>query len=569
MNTTKMAVRMIAELCKQHGMRKVVFSPGSRSAPIYIAFSQIPEIECIIIPDERVAGYFALGMAQQSRELIGVVCTSGTAVVNLAPSYYEAYYQQQAVIYISADRPEQAFMKGDNQAIDQSYALSTEDTEAISFNAEETELTELNEQLNNINWTLKTSNFDTPTPAHINIYLDEPLYDLTEEPLRHFDAEEVRLDISSKLLKSDKEKIIAKFSTFHKKMIIVGLHEPNKEFVRRISQLSHRKDILIVRETTSNLPIKNSVMNVDACITVMNEFSNEFLIPEVVITMGRQIVSKKVKEFLKHQPQLHWDIEEEWSAQRNWSFLGEDIYDEISQGNEIEFLDALLETPESVTSDFREQWMSLSSYAKQKTEKYLEQIPFSDMKVFELLIPSFPNDANIQYGNSTPVRYSNLFRHQTPGLTVHSNRGTSGIDGCVSTAAGAAYANKRMTLSIVGDISFFYDSNALWNNFLTPDFRVIVINNSGGNIFRLIEGPTKLKGFEEFFETRHQLTAKHLAAHHQIPYYYCDNQHDLEIILQTFYEPHNGKPAILEIKTNGKVSAEVYKNYFKYLKQSS
>ena len=135
-----------------------------------------------------------------------------------------------------------------------------------------------------------------------------------------------------------------------------------------------------------------------------------------------------------------------------------------------------LKTPEKENSDFKSSWKLLSEKTNQVSKNYFAQTPFCDLKVFETLIKSFPANANIQYGNSTPIRYSNLFPHKN-SLTVNANRGTSGIDGCVSTAAGAAYANNKLTISVVGDISFFYDSNALWNNYLSPNFRIIIINN--------------------------------------------------------------------------------------------
>lgn len=567
MNTTKMAVRLLAELCRKNGMRKVVFSPGSRSAPIYIAFSQIPEIECIVIPDERVAGYFALGMAQQLRELVGVVCTSGTAVLNLAPSFYEAFYQQINMVYITADRPEGAYMRGENQAIEQIYALEPEGGSAVEIDGDEADMDELMAQLEDLQFRLSSTKHSYSGPVHVNVHLDEPLYDLTDEATPEFEIPDNSRNIDDGVLSLDKKTVQKEFISFKKKMILVGMHDPKPEFTRRLAQLSHRKDLVILRETTSNLPVKNSIMNLDATLSMLPEEDRESFVPDLVITPGNRVVSKRMRQFLKGQGVKHWDLEAQTYASQNWDD-GEEVIDEVYRCHELDFLDALLETKESgYADDYRDKWFKASKYAKELSENFMKDIPFCDMKVFETLIASFPNDANIQYGNSTPVRYSNLFRHQTPGLTVNANRGTSGIDGCVSTAAGAAFANKRMTISIVGDISFFYDSNALWNNYLTPDFRIILINNSGGNIFRLIDGPSKLKGFEEFFETKHQLTAKHLAAHHQLPYYYCDNQKDLDEILKTFYEPHDGKPAILEIKTDGEQSAEVYKNYFDYLKQ--
>ena len=120
----------------------------------------------------------------------------------------------------------------------------------------------------------------------------------------------------------------------------------------------------------------------------------------------------------------------------------------------------------------------------------------------------------------------------------------------------------------LGDISFFYDSNALWNNYLSPRLKIIVVNNSGGNIFSLIDGPKKVKDFEKFFETKHRLSAEHLATMYGLPYYFCDGGDTLEATLEDFLNHKSNMASVLEIKTDGAVSASVYKGYFEYLKNN-
>jgi 2-succinyl-5-enolpyruvyl-6-hydroxy-3-cyclohexene-1-carboxylate synthase len=235
------------------------------------------------------------------------------------------------------------------------------------------------------------------------------------------------------------------------------------------------------------------------------------------------------------------------------------------QSSALQALAAIPLPPSPAANTYSAGWQALADKAAKLTDTFLATAPYSDLKVFETLLRSLPAGCNVQYGNSTPVRYSGLFKHNHT-ITVNANRGTSGIDGCVSTAAGAAYANGRITVCIVGDISFLYDSNALWNNYLSTDLRIVVINNSGGNIFRLIEGPGQVPGFEKYFETRHSLDVKHLALMYGLPYYFCDRLNQLDEVLTSFYQPANGKHCILEIKTDGPVSADTYKAYFDFLR---
>lgn len=563
MNTAKEGIQAIAATCYQRGIRKVVFSPGSRSAPLVIAFSQLPDVECIVIPDERVAGYFALGMAQQLRETVAVVCTSGTAVLNLLPACCEALYQQIPLLFLTADRPPHAASNGENQAIHQigifenfasDYCVDA-DKDTVESIVQTTEVAIFNTQ-------------STKTPARINIHLREPLYELTERkvklPQKQFQPEALANTIKDRI--EAQQRFTYELADSPKKLVVVGLRNAEKKFADAMTQLAARKDTVVFAESISNCCVEGSIYDFDTCIELLHPEIIKAFVPNIVVTLGNQIVSKRLKEWLrKYKPRYHWDIDQ-YSEMRNRDYflLNNEYYPCIT---EAEALECLLETPEQENT-FAHEWAVVANHAATLKSSFLQNVPYSDFTVFEKLIVSLPEGVNVQYGNSTPVRYANFFQHKNT-VTVNANRGTSGIDGCVSTAAGAAYANNNLTVCIVGDISFFYDSNALWNNHLSPNLRIIIINNSGGNIFRLIEGPLQIANFEKFFETPHNLSAQHLASMYNIPYYFSDRFETLEEILPTFYAPQPGqRPAILEIKTNHLTNAAVYKQYFDYIKNN-
>lgn len=563
MNTTKKGIRLLAETCQRKGIRKVVFSPGSRSAPLVIAFSQIPEIECIVIPDERVAGYFALGLAQQLQQTVAVVCTSGTAVLNLSPAVCEAYYQNVPLLLLTADRPYGAVGKGENQAIMQEGIFGVHVVFDISIDGDVEEENDLKELYTQVSTAIDETSNGYIGPVHVNVHLSEPLYKTTEEDF-FFAWDETKDTSSNEFIPlKDLQRIKNGFSTYEKKMLIVGMREFDADFNAQIQKLSERKDVVIIQENISNVNLPLGVWNADACITAMEEDAEIDLIPDVVVSFGKQIISKKLKQFLNEKPIVHWDVPPGSSIGRNWEMFGE-MLDRIEPINETQFLNAILDTYET-ESDFKKDWQQLSQHAEELSKKYFAKNDYNDLKVMETLIHAFPDNSNIQYGNSTPIRYSNFFKHKN-SLTVNSNRGTSGIDGCLSTAAGSAYGRKGITVCILGDISFFYDSNALWNNYLSPDLRIIIINNNGGSIFRLLDGPSKVNEFEKFFETHHELTAKHLASMYGLPYYFCALQNELEETLKTFYEP-SSHAKILEIKTDSVQSAEAYKKYFDFLRK--
>lgn len=543
MNTAKKGIQQIAATCRQAGIKTVVFSPGSRSAPLVIAFNQYPEIECLVIPDERVAGYFALGIAQQTHETVGIVCTSGTALLNLAPAVCEAFYQKIPLLLLTADRPPEAIGLGENQAIDQREIYQNYIKDSRSIDADKQSEMQIAIIVND---AINTTQTKGAGPVHINIHLREPLYEMSDYELQ---------DVAVELPKANNQE--APVSLLAKNMVIVGLLPPDEKLNAVLKTLSERSDTIVITETTSNQYGTDFISNVDSLLAVMNDGST--YAPDCIITLGGQIVSKKLKEYLKQYPaNEHVHISE---AGDEWNSLGAKAFTAIqAQPSSLMALD------QAGNADYKAPWQDLQVKTSIVAQEYFASLPFCDLKVHELLAASFPQGANIQYGNSTPVRYSNLFQFRSD-LSVNSNRGTSGIDGCVSTATGAAYANGKPTVLVVGDVSFLYDSNALWNNYLSKDLRIIIINNSGGNIFRVLDGPTKVEGFEKFFETKHNHTAKHLASMYEIPYYFCAAQADLEDHLKTFFEPAK-HPKILEIKTDNELSAAKYKGYFEYLRNN-
>ena len=548
MTTDKKNIQALVEVCRIKGIKQVVLSPGSRSAPLVIGFSQTKEMQCTVIADERVAGFFALGMAQQSQHPVVLVCTSGTAVLNLAPAICEAYYQQVPLLILTADRPAEYIGIGENQAILQtniyrnyirgSYTLSETSAEAARITSEAIDL----------------STLGYGGPVHINIPLREPLYGTSDEPLSDFSINK----IAPQTLPAAPVIPLSK-----KNMLICGMHEPDAELLKIIQKLSLRDDLIVVAEPLANMPAAYVIGNIDAAISLLKEEEYADHAPDTIITIGRQIVSKRLRQYLrKVAPAHHFHIS---TDRGEWNGLGAKEYQHIVAKPE-DCLRILADIKHEPTGHCR--WQSLNKKAQSLTQQFVRQAAFSDLSVFDQLISSFPEGANIHYGNSSPVRYSSFFAHRA-SLSVNSNRGTSGIDGCVSTAAGAACQSGRLTVCVVGDVSFLYDSNALWNNALSPQLRIIVINNGGGNIFRLIEGPGRVENFEKYFETSHKLSAEFLAQMYQIPYYFCDRAEDLDFVSGQFYKPQKGnKPAILEIKTDGPTSEKVYKQYFEFLKNN-
>lgn len=555
----KELAQLVISACNQYSIDTVVISPGSRNAPLTVGFTNHPNIKTMSIVDERCAAFFAMGIAQQTQKPVAVLCTSGSALLNYYPAIAEAFYSNIPLVVISADRPKHFIDIGDGQTIRQENVYDNH----ILFSAnliEDATKTMFNSNL--ISKALQTA-ISKKGPIHINVPFDEPLYETVAELERVIEKkvkqsfDEIMLpQLSCKdKLEDGRLKDIWKDAT--KKMILVGTNYPDNTLQVLLNQFEKDHSVIILTETTSNIASGKTINSIDQLIFSLSEEQLEELKPEVLITFGGMIVSKKIKQFLrKQQPNHHWHIDGLKSID-TFHCLSEHINEDP-----IDFLPKLAVLP-LTESTYQQKWLLEKDKRAAKHQEYIDQALFSDLKVFEHVLGSIPDNLQLQLANSSIIRYTQLF-DVNKTLAIFCNRGTSGIDGSTSTAIGAAIAEKKQTLFVTGDLSFFYDSNALWNAYIPSGFRIIIINNSGGGIFRFIPGPKSTNALD-YFETPHQLTAEHLCKMHQLTYSFASNISELKERISDFYADSE-QPKVLEVFTDKEVNEKVLKEYFNFLK---
>lgn len=550
----KILSQTLIQLCLSKGVEHIVISPGSRNAPLTIGFALHPGFTCFSIVDERSAAFFALGIAQQLQKPVAVVCSSGSALLNYYPAISEAYYSNIPLLVFSADRPEKFIDIGDGQTIRQKNIY--ENHILYSANCREG----LEWQLENekeINIAINTA-IELNGPAHINIPFSEPLYNTVESPSvlpqnvaprENYGAENENL-----------APFVEKWNASKKKMILVGVLPPNSVEQQWIKKLAEDKSILVLTESTSNLHHPNFISAIDQLIAPIELQPDDFseLQPDILLTFGGLIVSKKVKAFLrKFQPKEHWHIDRKM-ANDTFFCLTHHIKQDVN-----DFLSDFLPKTVDVKSNYQEKWLKIKNHRLSRQKIYESEIPYSDFMVFQKLFENLPDSHQLQISNSAAIRYAQLFK--IPDMVqVFCNRGTSGIDGSVSTAVGAAYASKLPTVLITGDLSFFYDSNGLWNNYIPKNFKIIVINNKGGGIFRILSDKRDSELFDKFFETKHHLKAKSLAKMYGFNYSTIEKEEELELKIQEFFAKTNG-PSLLEIFTPSRVNDRILMDYFKFI----
>jgi len=536
-----------------HNIEHVVISPGSRNAPLTIGFSNHPSIKTYSVVDERCAAFFALGMAQQLQKPVAVVCTSGSALLNYYPAIAEAFYSNIPLIVVSADRPAHLIDVGDGQTIRQDNVFENHILAAINLSekyAVESTVIEMIDEM------ISVSKFQKG-PVHINIPFDEPLYETTSDVLV---LDEVLDEVEEIPLNVDELQQYANvWNSAAKKIVLVGEHYPSELLQIQLTHLTKDPSVLVLVENTANVSHDKFINSIDKLIFPLEDAELTQFQPAILLTLGGLIVSKKIKQHLrKFKPTLHWHVD---SKRAFDTFFCLKHHFKISP--ELFFSQFFFLT-KPFESNFQQFWLSKKAIRLQKHQEYIENCVFSDLKVFDVLLKSIPENSQLQISNSSIIRYSQLFDIKK-SLQVFCNRGTSGIDGSTSTAIGAAVVSTKKTVFITGDISFFYDSNALWNNYIPSNFRIILVNNGGGGIFRFIPGPKQSESLD-YFETPHKLTAEHLCKMYKFEYKSAHDLISLNNQLSDFYNESNF-PKLLEIFTPREENDLILKAYFNNLKE--
>ena len=570
--------------CLKFDFFDVVISPGSRNVPLAIGFASNKKFKCYSIVDERSAAFFALGLSQKSKKPTILICTSGSALLNYYPAVAEAYYSEIPLIILSADRPEYKINIGDGQTINQSNVFeknilysnslkqdcshATEEIiksnlqKIVNDKADFSKIEKLqksiqknNEEIIEIAFNLSINKMQ---PVHLNVPMEEPLYEFNDSPSINV---KVKKKTEKKPSLTDLDNFYKAINKASKIMILIGVSDGNILSKKSIQKINSCSSIIVMKEHTSNVFNESFISNIDRLIGPIELQSNsdslfDELSPEIVISLGGMIVSKKIKSFLRnYKPRKHFHIGNNISKD---SFYSGVEHINTTANKFFENIDL-----NKSDSKYFEKWNQLDYSKLDLHNRYMKVINFSDLKVFEILTNWIPKKYNIQVANSTPIRYFQLFDLKNKNM-MFANRGTSGIDGSTSTAIGSSVQNDSPVLLVTGDLSFFYDVNALWNNHIPKNFRIIIINNSGGGIFKILPGFKENNLFSEFIETQHNLSARLIAKMFNFNYTRVSTKFGLNLYLRTFFK-NSKKPKILEIKTSSVKSTKILKEYFRYL----
>ncbi len=541
-----------SKIISEHGIETVVLSPGSRNAPLTVSFARNKDLRIFNIVDERSAGFIALGIAQKTQKPVVLCCTSGTALLNYAPAIAEAFYQRVPLIVISADRPSEWQGQRDGQTIEQIGALRNfvlgEFQMPIPINDDTSW-----EYSRKLNEAINLSQGLVSGPVHINIPFREPFYPDADQTLEFSSSIHIiKSNIGS--IDANTDNHVSVLAKCNKVLVIVGQQAWDASFDELLERLKGKA--VIIADVISN--VKNAHINHhDYFLAHLSKDQKDRLQPELLITIGKSVISKSLKQFLRvHKSTAHWHIEENIPLADTFQSITEQIF-----CNPKSWLKSLVSQSHSSTEveqskDYIKQWLFLESQAIEGMKRLIDNLDFSEYVAFVKVMQNLPDRIDLHLANSMPVRFANMIGDVSKDVEVFSNRGTSGIDGTNGTAVGNALVSDKITYLLTGDLSFFYDRNAFFHNYPLDNLKIIVFNNLGGGIFRLIPGPSSLAELTQHFETRHHHSAEFMAKEFGFNYQVANNESEIIDSMKRIKESH--KPQILEIFTDPETNSREF-----------
>jgi 2-succinyl-5-enolpyruvyl-6-hydroxy-3-cyclohexene-1-carboxylate synthase len=555
----------IAEICARKGITQVVLCPGSRCAPLTLAFTRHPSLQCRTFSDERSAAFIALGIAQQTKNPVAVVGTSGTAAYNFAPAVAEACFSQTPLLIITADRPAEWIAQHDGQTIYQTELFGKHVKQFYSL-PQHHEHPDDRWHINRIiNEAINQANSEPKGPVHINAPFREPFYPVPGEPFGY--SEEVRiLDEQHRICLADteKESLAVALRAYKNILIVAGQHEGESELTETLQQTAGR--VPLVTSVLSNLHrLQHGIHYPDAFLNNLSDDDRlTELKPDLLISFGKSVVSKNLKLFLRKFPALpHWHVQPYPTATDPFQNLTRNIV-----AHPKDFFQFFNKLSLSLSNQFLENWKVRDQQISRQIKSFFPQPELNELELVCQVLNYLPAACNLHLSNSMSVRYAEYIGlPQHSKANIYSNRGTSGIDGCTSTAVGHSLASGVMNVMITGDLAFFYDRNAFWHNYPLNNLRIVLLNNHGGIIFKLIDGPADLPEADEYFVTRQPLTAKNLCHEFGFDYLPVTSTESLPRLLEDFFKP-GGRAKVLELESTIELNKIAFEKFKQKLKQT-
>ena len=561
MYSNKENVNILTSLLLEYGVSDAVVCPGSRNAPIVHNLSVCEAIRCRPVTDERSAAFYALGLAIATRRPTVVCVTSGSALLNVMPAVAEAAYQHVPLVVISADRPQQWIDQLDGQTIPQSDALGRFVRKAVQLpephNDEERWLCR-----RLVNEAMHLATCRQGAPVHINVPISEPLFEFSTEQLPQLSRFN---NIKRAAINDASMDMPDAFHDATRPMIVIGQLAHGTVSHETIRSLSEK--YVVMSEPLSNpsymtIHFDEAIRYIVSDNSSINDDEDDktAYYPDYVIYVGDTLVSKPARRFLRNAKAPSCLITPDAADIHDPLMTLTDIV-ECDSDSINALLASLCDAPDTdERCRFHDRWQSFLDACAAHADAYApEYSQMATVKYFEEQLADLDIDICVHYANSSAVRLACIYAQHY----VWCNRGVNGIEGSLSTAAGFSLATHDMTVCVIGDLSFFYDQNALWNSNVRGNLRIILLNNRGGGIFRQLPGLSDSPAADDLVMASHENTAQGICTQNDIGYMSAKNMDEMQIGIVTLLTRESERPMLLEVFTDSNDDVKALEKYFK------
>lgn len=555
MYSTKRNIQQLAVLLREHGISQIVLCPGSRNIPLSQTLIRSGFYKCYPVTDERSAGFYAMGLALHGGQPVAVVCTSGSALLNLHSAVAEAYYQQVPLVIISADRPAAWIGQMDGQTMPQPGVFGGLVKKSVGLPDVHTE-EEAWYSNRLINEALMEMTHHGRGPVHINVPIAEPLFDMSATELP--EERVIRRYEGLNMYNNDYQPLIERLNRYRNRMVIAGqmslIYLFDKKYVKQLA-----KQFVWITESIGNKTVPGTPLrHIDQVLYPMAKDTMANMRPELLITYGGHIISRRLKYFLRNNPPLeHWHISRDGEV----CDLYQGALTTVIEMDPFEFLEKIAPLIEDVPSAYPRTWEQIAAGIK------TPQLPYSEMTAVGELLKHLPTPSALHLANSSAVRYAQLY-DVSEDVEVLSNRGLNGIDGSLSTALGYATMDEKLNFLVIGDLSFFYDMNALWNGNYGSNIRILLLNNGGGELFHTLPKVELDEQSARFINGQHGASARAWAEDRGFKYLEAHDGAELDAGISELTQPSiTRQPILLEVFTDRDEDARLLKEYYHSLRK--
>lgn len=547
------SVQILVAMLKKKNIKNIVISPGNSHNAIVRSIEEDGFFKTYNIVDERSAAFFALGIIQELKEPVAICCTSGTATDNYMSGVTEAFRRKMPLIVITGDKNPYYLAQLEDQMIDQVNLFKTNTKYSVTLPIIKDSKDEwyCNRLLNE---AFLEMNHHGVGPVHINVPIEEGMLainnDFTTTELPDVNVIE-RIDN-----KTNQNKVEEIFKKLKEKKILIVYGQDNNISEKRkkaIEKISENYNCVISVDKLSNLHCKGSIETSKASLGAKMDGKFAELLPDVVITLAGNVAwdgKFSLKGFKNNFES--WLVNDDGKVQ--------DYYKNLTTVFEMtidEFLNTMASYNIENNKSYYELW-------KKKTEEFtIPEFEYSNLYIVQKLMKKIPENSVLNIGNSTIIRLAQFFDLKD-SIQVYCNRGVNGIDGCMSTFIGQAATSDKMNFLMIGDLTFFYDMNALWNRYVGKNVRIMLNNNSGAALFHFNQGLNKYPTLNENVAAEHDAVAKGWAESRGIKYLSATNKEEFDKNLEEFLNPNSDTPILLEVFTKKEDDAKLQHEFYEY-----